>query len=181
MIKIVPPRFAGPYDLISIYDDAIAPPVKPERVDGESDDAFAARCRDAADTYDRRLLAARQTADWTGILIAGREPTRWRVRMIPGPRFLAWERHTADLSDVERCALLLRMAIVDVANWIPGFKIGAPVEHTDDRGAPTGLGPMAPASVIDSIFAACEGDAARLLLIDLGTQILHHRRHYSGN
>lgn len=183
MIKIVPPRFAGPYDLISIYDDAIAPPTIPARLDDEDDDAYRARRTAAEETYRRRIRAARETADWSGLRVDGREPTLWRVRMVPGPRFLAWERHceASALSDVERCALLLRMALVDVANWIPGFRIGAPVEHTDDRGTPTGLGQIAPASVIDSIFAAAQGDDARLLIIDLGTQILHHRRAYSGN
>lgn len=183
MIQIQPPRFSGTYDIISSYEPDLDRPEIPDRLDNESDEDYRRRVQEALLPFNRRLVVARETGDWSAVLKPGANPTKFRVRRIPGRRWEAFDTfiQAANLTDFGRASLLIRMAIVSIDQWVPGFVIGSQVEHVDNLGRPTGIGPVASVDVIESFFAARPGEEAIDMIVDLGTCIYKHRMVASGN
>lgn len=170
---------------MSSYDGDLDMPAEPARAEGESAESYEAglaahRAGPLAD-FTRRLVIARETGDWSLVLRPGANPTRFTVRQIPGRQWSQWDRVADGLSQLERACLLLRMALVSATNFVPGFKVGTPVHHTDEEGRKTGLGLIAPVDVIEAFYAGLPGDTAASVIIDLGTQIYNHRTGHSGN
>lgn len=182
MIRLQPPRFAGSYEVISSYDDAIDRPELPARDEGESDQDYRARCDKLFAAFRRAISVARETGDWAPVLRPGVEPTRFVLRRIPGRQWLVWDDVAADLTEQRRAALLVRMALVDVRPQLsPTFAATPRVEHLDANGRPTGLGLIGPDSIIDAFFDSLPGGVAVEVIVDLGLTILQHRRISSGN
>lgn len=123
MIKL-PPSLVGTYDLIYSSDDALDRPAdsdQPELADGETAAAFRARYELWAGPYvewERKLKVARETGDWTALLIPGQEPTRFKIRQVPAE---VWTKvdsvaKAEGWSNTERVAWLFRLFVVDVTN-----------------------------------------------------------------
>lgn len=182
-LTVIPSRVST-YEVISRYDSDLAVPEVPVRGVGEDDDAWAARAKAyqaQVDTFIRELTVARETGNYEPVLKAGANPTRFRMRQIPGDRWQVLLRIAQHYTDLERASLIVRLALVEVTNWIPGFEVGKPVEHLGADGKPSGLGRVAPIEVVRAFYAAASGSDADDLLLDLGEQVAAHRLRYSGN
>lgn len=66
--------------------------------------------------HEKKLEIARETGDWSGLIIQGQTPTKFVSRQIPGElkRRILDRYQAGKLGPYELDALLLRMAIVDV-------------------------------------------------------------------
>ena len=67
---IRPPSLQHDYDLISAHDEAIAAPP----VDASDEDKAA---------FDAKLAIARDVGDYAGLLVEGKQPTKFTCRPVP--------------------------------------------------------------------------------------------------
>lgn len=174
----------GNYELVSRHDADLAFPEAPTRAAGEADDAWAARLADyaqALERFVRELEVARETGDYAAVTKPGAQLTRFVCRTLPGEAWQAFKRVGQGLNTIECAALLVRMSLVDAVNWIHGFTVGRLVEHVGPDGKPTGLGKVASVEVVRAFYARASGDDADDILLDLGEQIVQHRRRHPGN
>lgn len=181
MIKIQPPSFMGAYDAISVFDGAMVEPEGLERLPSETSEAFEQRKLSLWEAWRARLNVARETAQWDGMLKPGIAPSRFHLRQVPGHMWTVWQRVSDGLGYDERCAVLVRMALIGASDWLPGFKVGPLEEHRGADGLPSGLGAIAPVAVIDAFYLAHEGALASKILEELAVIITQHRLRHSGN
>ena len=105
---IRPPSNQNAYDLIASTDEAInAPPA-------DADDA-------TNDAFNAKLNVARDTGDWSGLLIEGKSPTKFVCRVIPQTimRRIADrmnEEGPSKLGNLELVGLVLRLSVQEVTN-----------------------------------------------------------------
>jgi hypothetical protein len=180
VIKIQPPSLIGTYDLISSLDDAlIAPDVSP--LPGEADGDHKARVASLWEAWRRDLAAARETGRWDSMIRQGATPSRFHLRQVPGSTWARLKDLGDTMTQASFAALLVRVALVGATDWIPGFRVGPSVEHVDALGAPTGLGRVAPESVIDAFYSAHPGAVADRLVLEIAEQVIRHRTSHAGN
>lgn len=108
MIPVRKPSYQHEFDLFFSGDDAIA------QLPGDAS-------KEAQEEHARKLRVARETGDWSPILVAGKQVTRFKCRPIAGTRFRRYlDRVLAGaIGESESRGLLLRMALADVVN-LPG-------------------------------------------------------------
>lgn len=129
------------------------PPSNQQRYDlfWSGDPAFV---QGNGDEHTRKLERARETGDWSELLIAGVVPTKFVCRQVPGElKRRIMDRFTAGrIGDRELDALLVRLAVVDVVN-LGDFKIGWELDDNWGRLAtnelPNLLDEHAPGAVAD--------------------------------
>ncbi len=117
MIK--PPSIQGTYSLVWSGDPALnLPDVGPER--------------------DRVLTDARDRGDWSGLIIAGQQPTVFHFRKLPKSVFdwvigehTSSSRFKRPLSEDEGYTLLFRAALKSIDNW-PGYEKIRPESFGED-------------------------------------------------
>lgn len=122
----------------------------------------------AGPEYEAKLARARETGDWSQMLIAGLVPTKFVLRQIPGKikrRIL--DQHTAGkIGDRELDALLVRLAVVDVVN-LGDFKLRPSIDEQ--------WGALAHEDLIDLLDDVAPGAVA-----DLALQIFERMMGLSG-
>ncbi len=111
---IRPPSLQHDYDLISASDEAVNAP--PPDADETVKAAFA-----------EKIDRARETGDWTGLLIEGKSPTKFVCRLVPQSvmrRIADRSNASADsrLGTLEMLGLVLRLSVKEVVN-LPGYKV----------------------------------------------------------
>ena len=129
------------------------PPSNQNRYDvfWSGDPAFV---QDSGEEHARKLERARETGDWSELLIAGVTPTKFVCRQVPGElkRRIMDRFQPNRIGERELDALLVRIAVVDVVN-LGDFKIAW--EADDDWGRlatndlPNLLDEYAPGAVAD--------------------------------
>ncbi len=150
-----------PYRVISRYDSAINLPPEPDapmpqRLDGESDDAFKARAEAWAApirAWGKPLRTARETGDYSALLVPGEVPTVFVVRQISATQWRALDAAigridtlAANRTDAARTAghLLVRYAVVQLEG-APASAVFAPELDADFPA----LGPIQPPAFVD--------------------------------
>lgn len=172
-MAFAPPSIATDYRLVSQFDPALETPVR--RAD-EKDDEWEKRGAAWAETLNR----ARETGVWDALLKPGQQPTFFRVRQIPGPIFRTLDRVIAPLAMAERCALIVRVALIGIENGPPDHKIEIG-EHVDLLNRPTGLGQVVTEKTIDVLDRVpIPGEHAGALVNELGTVIYDRRSRLPG-
>ncbi len=115
------------------------------------------------------LTVARDTGNWTPLLIAGEEPTLFYVRQLSGTTFtwMASQQKRKRLSQQELCELALRLALRKVENF-GKFR----VEFVSDDGQT-----LASTDVIDAIYGLGESigktELGRDAVAELGSAVIH--------
>lgn len=158
-----PPSNAQSYSLVYSRDPALDWPVRVEPSDEEGDKAWKARLAD----WHQKLSVARSTGDWSPLLKPGQKPTIFHFRQVPGDVWGALQRVMDGLSHLERCALMIRAALVRFEDGFPDHKIER-AEHVDTNGKPTGIGQIVTVATTN-LLDAIESPAH---LIDRGDIIL---------
>lgn len=148
---IRPPSNQKPYDEYWSGDPAFVQP--PQKPTDESDEARRKYVADLAE-HAAKLKRARQTGDWSPLLIEGQQPTKFVMQPIRGAqwRWLVDESTREDehrMGPAQFWSLMFRCACVSVKNL--GVDLpDKPVRHKD-------LGLIAPADIpnaLDTIDAA---------------------------
>lgn len=90
----------------------------PTRLDGESDEAWSARSKEWSD----RLVRARQTGQWDGLMKPGGKVTRFSVGYVPRKAWARFEDkvRTDEIGIAEAMVLAFQMAVRSVAE-LEGF------------------------------------------------------------
>lgn len=101
------------YTLISQYDDALDLPDVQDLAADADQESVDARDKSAADCA-QRLKVARERSDWATLIKPGRRATLFHFRHIPGSALDWW--HGQDVGDVEKQALLFRLALKSIEN-----------------------------------------------------------------
>ena len=101
------------YTLCSQYDDALDLPEVPTLAADADAEAIAARDAIAKDRA-HRLKVARETANFDTLIKPGKRPTFFHCRHIPGWAMDWW--HGQNVGDVEKQALLFRLALKTIEN-----------------------------------------------------------------
>lgn len=173
-MAFAPPSVAGDYRLVSQYDPALE---TPHRLEDESDEAWKERW----EAWEHKLGVARDTGVWDPLLKPGQQPTYFRVRQIPGPVFRTLDRVILPLAMAERCALIVRVALVGIENGPPNHELERG-EHVDEMLRVTGLGQVVTEKTIallDSVPLPADfgGEPVRAgaLVNELGL-VIHDRR-----
>lgn len=102
-----------PYTLCSQYDDALDLHEIADLPEGADQDTIDARNKAITDR-NQRLKVARERSDWTTLIKPGGRPSFFHFRHIPGSALDWW--HGQDVGDVEKQALLFRLALTSVEN-----------------------------------------------------------------
>jgi hypothetical protein len=160
-----PPSSAFDYTLIFSGDPALEQPVRVEPEDAAGNAAWDARLKE----WQHALGVARATGDWTPLLKAGQEPTRFVLRQVPGDVWGALQRLFSGLSLIEQRTLMLRAALVRIEHG-PDHKLKFE-EHRDVRGNPTGLGQVltvATTNLLDAIESPAHGIKRGDVVAELG-------------
>lgn len=175
-----------PYRVISRYDSAINLPPEPdapmpERIDGEGDDAFKVRAEAWAAPireWGKPIRTARETGDYSALLVPGEVPTVFVVRQISATQWRALdaelgrvEAQAANRIDATRAAahLLLRYAVIRLEG-APAAATFAP-EVDKDHAV---LGPIQPTAFVD-LFTGNDR-----ILMEI-VQVIGERRHTPPN
>ncbi|TXH41025.1 MAG: hypothetical protein E6Q97_38475 [Desulfurellales bacterium] len=135
------PSLQKTYDEFWSDDDAI---IKPQLTGLESDKERQEKLA----AWATSLRIARETGDWSGILSGNGEPTRFRLRIIPGDVARKLFDYNSNDRLAEVNALLVRAALVEIvgAHGFPDFK---PTKDPDYAN----LGPIAPVAVTNLLDA----------------------------
>lgn len=154
---------AEPYGFISRHDSAISlgpmPDLGPQpvRAEGESDEAFKLRAEAWAAPireWRRPLDVARETGDYTPILVDGAKPTKFRIRQIPASLWAKIDGHTAHLPDTQHAQLIFRVAVVGLDGEFPIEAMDKRYARAVDK-AFADLGPIQPEAFVD-LFTGAE-------------------------
>ncbi len=150
-----------PYRVISRYDSAISMPPEPDapmprQADGELDDAFKLRAEAWAAPireWGKPLRTARETGDYSALLVPGEVPTVFVVRQISATQWRVLdaelgrvEAQAAHGTDATRAAahLLLRYAVIRLEGAPPSATFALEVDK--DHAV---LGPIQPTAFVD--------------------------------
>jgi hypothetical protein len=107
--------------------------------------------------HERKLEQARETGDWSALLVQGQIPTKFVARQVPSEiRRRLLDRYSAEkIGGRELDALLVRVAIVDVVGF-GDFKLGF-AKHED-------WGRVASSELVDAMDAYAPGSITELAL-----------------
>lgn len=167
-MAFAPPSVAGEFRLVSQYDPALDVPVRRE---GEQDGDWEKRSK----AWEHKLGVARETGLWDSLLKPGQQPTYFRVRQIPGPIFRMLDRVISPLAMAERCALVLRVALVGIENGPPEHELEFG-EHVDHLNRTTGLGSIVTEKTVEVLDRVpVPGENAGALVNELGSVIYDRR------
>ena len=148
------------YGFISETDSAITLGPKPDlgpppvRTPGESDDDFRRRAEAWAAPrveWERPLLVARETGNYTPITSATERPLIFKMRQISMSQRGKVERYLSLLPDdalVERACLIFRFAVVGLEGDVPPMVHDRSMAPAVDKACPE-LGPIRPEAFLD--------------------------------
>lgn len=168
------------YALVYSEDPALtlaARPPPPDALPDDTEDTYRPRVEawqkaiDEIVTANRALFErAMETGEWAAITKPGETPTVFRVRIVPGSTWAAYERILRDdkLGDREAQQLAFRLAVTTIDN-APGVPL-AKAEHVDRRGVATGLGVILTAATVDAIDTV-----SRKIVAEVGTLVRRQR------
>lgn len=119
---------ADKYRLLYQRDSAVRqpvdPPAAPEGADEATRKAADLALREVVATYENEWRVARDTQDWSPLIVEGKQPTYFVMRWIPRELFRRWAdlRRSGKLGYEEGNVALVRLALVGIENlnW-PGF------------------------------------------------------------
>lgn len=169
------------YELISIYDSSIvlaATPPEVERLPDESDadlegrqakrDEEAVRiAKENAEAHQRAI----ESGNWSALLRPNDEPTRFRVRQVPGATWMRFYRLIDQMNELEARWLAFRLGVIGIVNGPVGHTVSFDESHTDPRtGEPTGLGRVLSDDVCNAIHLA-----DRRVIPEIGLLIMRQR------
>lgn len=175
-----------PYRVISRYDSAINLPPEPDapmprQADGESDDAYKLRAEAWAAPireWGKPLRTARETGDYSALLVPGEAPTVFVVRQISATQWRTLdaeigrvEAQAANRTDAARAAgyLLVRYAVIRLEGAPPSATFALEVDK--DHAV---LGPIQPTAFVD-VFTGNER-----ILMEIAS-VIGERRHTPPN
>lgn len=113
---IRPPSLQREFDVILSTDEAIAAPASDASPEAKKE-------------FDEKLKRARDTGNWTALLIEGKQPTKFVCRLVPHDvmarlvdRVRAFDNATLFVGPGEATQLVARIGLTDVVN-LPGFEL----------------------------------------------------------
>ncbi len=148
---------AETFGFISRHDSAInlapVPDVgmPPERGEGETVEAFKARFeawRAPLTEWRRPLDVARETGDYTPILVEGARPTIFRLRQVPASLWAKLDGYTAGMHETQHAQLIFRVAVVGLDGEVPMAALDKKLAKAVDK-AFADLGPIQPEAFVD--------------------------------
>jgi hypothetical protein len=148
---------AEPYGFISRHDSALnlgpVPDVGPfpVRADDESPEAFKARAEAwgaPIREWRRPLDVARETGDYTPILVEGARATVFRIRQIPASLWAKLDGYTAGMHETQHAQLIVRVAVIGLDGEVPIAALDKKYAKAVDK-AFADLGPIQPEAFVD--------------------------------
>lgn len=167
------PSVARNYSLVFSGDPALARPVRVEDEDEAGAKAWEARLAE----WRQALDVAQKTGDWSSVLKPGEVPTMFRFQQVPGDVWATMQRLFGPLGILERCTLMVRVALVGIENGPEGHTVQFE-PHVDHLGRVTGLGQVVTAAttnLLDTITIPSLGVRRGDVLLELGNTVFERR------